>query len=250
MERVAGFADRLDQRRRDAWQTGRDRSADLAEQYRQRYRLPVAPPPAKIVYELITDFVGVELHFDPLPLDRYAQTRWVHGEPTVTINSLTSLMSEVKHVDGVQRVAAFHELMHVMDDGDMARGDMQASMPGLDEPIPIVCYREPNSRHNRTLGEREFRAEEGGRAAAIPIWALERVAPWRELQTLASRRPDREVVGGWPRLFACAEALGVNVTSLIKQLSYEGRLVVVRAERGADKIYVPASFGEVDDGWK
>lgn len=223
---MAGRADWLDRRRRDAWQTGRDRAADLAEQYRQRYKLPAAPAPAVVVYELITDLVGIKLHFDPLPLDRYAQTRWLNGVPLITINSLTGQMPDVRHVEGVQRVAAFHELMHVLDDGDVAHDPLQRAFPGLDEPVPVICYREPSGRRNRSLSEREFRAEEGGRAAAVAIWALEREPAWRELCERAARDPDGEVTSPWPLLFQCADALCVNISALTKQLRYEGRLVV------------------------
>ncbi len=42
-----------------------------------------------IVDELLTDFLGVTLRFDPLPLQVYAQTEWKDSRPVVTVNSLT-----------------------------------------------------------------------------------------------------------------------------------------------------------------
>lgn len=240
--RVANSADWLERARRDAWQTGRDRAADLAEQHRQYYRLPIASPPAKIVYELITDFLGFELHFDPLPLDRYGQTKWKSGKPVITINSLTHRMPGVKHVAGVQHVAALHELMHALDDSDLLVSPLQGALAGLEEPVPIICYREAGRQRRTNPTHREFRAEEGGRAAAISIWALEREPAWREMLKRAADRQDGEVIGGWSLLYACAEAIGVNPPALVKQLTLERRIVRTPAPNGPERIYTPAKF--------
>ena len=241
MRLVATRADWVDRRRRDAWHFGRNVAADLTERYRQRYRLPVAPPPAKVVYELLTDFVGASLSFDPLPPDRFAQTRWVRGVPHVTINSRTDLIEGVKDVEGVQHVACWHELIHVVEDRQEAISEFQQVLPGLDQPAPWICYRDKRNYTHQSLVSREFRAEEAGRAAAISVWALNRLPSWLLLVAAGEADPSREVKGAWPRLYHVAADLGVNISALVKQLEYDGLILIERTGNGGGgRVFVPA----------
>ena len=74
--------------RQEAWAFGRQLRDDLIEQYRQEYAVAVPPPPALIIDELLTDFLQAELRYDPLPMDRFAQTDWPNGRAVVTVNTL------------------------------------------------------------------------------------------------------------------------------------------------------------------
>jgi hypothetical protein len=81
-----------DPMRQEAWDYGRAPGDQLVSQYRAEYGIDLPRPPALIIDELLTDFLGVSLRFDPLPLDTYAQTEWKVGGPVVTVNSLTGKM--------------------------------------------------------------------------------------------------------------------------------------------------------------
>lgn len=52
-------ADFVEARRREAWAAGRALCDDLMFRYRQKYRKDVSPPPAKIVDELLTEFLAL-----------------------------------------------------------------------------------------------------------------------------------------------------------------------------------------------
>ncbi len=244
---MAERADWVAQQRRDAWHFGRNLAADLTERYRQHYRLPQAPVPALIIDELLTDFLGAELHFDPLPPDRFAQTRWIRGNPVVTINSRTDLIEGVKDTEGVQRVASWHEAIHIVEGGDEARSIHERTLPGMGEPAPIICFREPGRRRQTPGISREFRAEEAGRAAACSIWAMERTPAYRELVARAAERPDGEVVRGWPLLYEIAASLHVNISALVTQLTLEDRLVV---EPRGKRLWVPKSMFSRGESWE
>ena len=57
-----------DRLRQEAWDYGRSLRDQLLTQYREEYGEDVPPPPAKIADQLLTDFLGANLRFDPLPL--------------------------------------------------------------------------------------------------------------------------------------------------------------------------------------
>ena len=67
--------------RLEAWHFGKALRNQLVSRYREEYGVDVPPPPALIVDELLTDFMGASLKFDPLPLEIYAQTEWKDGRP-------------------------------------------------------------------------------------------------------------------------------------------------------------------------
>ena len=92
----------VDPLRLEAWNYGRALRNDLVSRFREEYSVDVPRPPALIIDELLTDFMGVSLNFDQLPLDIFAQTEWKDGRPLVTVNSLTGNMTGVKDASGVQ----------------------------------------------------------------------------------------------------------------------------------------------------
>jgi hypothetical protein len=241
-----------EQLRQDAWDYGRALRDQLVDQYREEYGVDVPPPPGLIIDELLTDFLGVALRFDSLPLKVYAQTEWKDGRPVVTVNSLTGKIPGVKDEAGVQNVAKFHEAVHVDRDLPVLKAGPQASLPGF-EPAPrIICYRGAGQRiswdrvrpthgvvDNASL--REFWAEEAGRAAAVSYQALIRSDAFRAFLRLA-QSGSVEVNGErWKLLYQAAEDIGVNISALVKQLEVEGR-IVVHNEGGRQVIYPQPAF--------
>jgi hypothetical protein len=103
----------VDQNRLNVWKYGRTLRDQLLNRYCLEYGIESSPPPALIVDELLTDFLGVVLHYDPLSLDIHAQAEWKNDRPLVTVNALTSHIPGVIDAEGVQNVAKFHEMVHV-----------------------------------------------------------------------------------------------------------------------------------------
>jgi len=145
----------------------------------------IPPPPGLIIDELLTDFLGASLRYDPLSPKVYAQTKWKDGRPLVTVNSLTGKIPGVKDEVGVQNVAKFHEAVHVDRDLPALKAGPQATLPGFEVAPKIVCYRGAGQRKRwdrLPSGQgvidsgslRQFWAEEAGRAAAISYQALAR----------------------------------------------------------------------------
>lgn len=125
-----------------AWAFGRALRDELMDRYREEYGLVDLPAPAFIVDELITDFLSARLRFDPLPVDRYAQTELVDGRLTITVNKLTADIPGVVDVEGVQNVAKFHESIHVVRDADLLRTRQQLGLNGMETAEHIVCFRQ------------------------------------------------------------------------------------------------------------
>ena len=207
-----------------AWTYGRSLFDDLLGRYAAFYDLTELPAPAPIIGELLTQFLGVGYYIDPLPDDRFAQTHTEDGRVIITVNSLTGLIPGVKDVRGVQNVAAFHEGIHVVRNRDLLTPLEHDRLPGLAAPV-MICYRSGPSRDKRYSTVEHF-AEEAGRAAAIPVWALERSRPYQEFVRRGAERSDGHVPDGWKYLYPVSEELGVNITALVKQLQFENRLVI------------------------
>jgi hypothetical protein len=206
--------------RKDAWQYGRDVRDGLIREYEHAYGYP-APAPALICDELITDFLGAILRFDPLPLDRYAETSWEGSQATVVINSLTADIPGVKDARGVENQTKLHETMHVVGDGDLAQQQGQAAFEGFLSAPVIRCYREtPRLRAGTEM--REFWAEEAGRAAAVSFQALARSTAFNAL--IVEEKLDNGTA--WRLLYEAAHDIGINASALVKQLGYEGYLTV------------------------
>ena len=141
-----------DRLRQEAWDYGRSLRDQLLTQYREEYGEDVPPPPAKIADQLLTDFLGANLRFDPLPLNIYAQTEWKDDRPVVTVNSFTGQIPGVKDVEGIQNVAMLHEAVHVERDISELKSGPQLTLPDFGPPTKIVCHRD--FRNWRRPGER------------------------------------------------------------------------------------------------
>ena len=237
--------------RREAWDYGRAFRDRLVAQYREEYGIAEPPAPALIIDELLTDFLDVSLRFDPLPLDTYAQTEWKDGRAVVTVNSLTGKIDGVKDEEGVQNVAKFHEGVHVDRDLPELKPGPQLFMAELGPPPKIVCHRRPSTWNSQggtswtgaggNGSRREFWAEEAGRAAAVSYEALARSHAFRAFIRL--RQSGHPAANGerWRLLYLAAEDIGVNITALVKQLEFEGQ-IIVQKEDGRRVIYPQPAF--------
>jgi len=214
----------VERTRRAAWAYGREFRDGLLAQFKERYGMVDVPPPALIIAELLTDFIGVDLKDDPLALNVYAQAEWSEGTPLVTVNSRINRIKGVKDPEGVKRVAMWHEGIHVVRDIEAIRLGRPGLLPGFEAPPKIVCYRAGPRSVASEVWAREFWAEEAGRAAAVSYPALANSAAFRELLLLAERLGGC-VRQGWPLLYHAARDIGVNSTALVKQLRLEGLIV-------------------------
>jgi len=232
-------------RQREAWAHGRALRDRLLSEHQSEYGLLVPPPPAKVIDEILTEQLKAKLRFDPLPLDRFAETRLVNGEPVVTINSDTASIAGVKDAVGVQNVAKWHEAIHIADHLHVLVAPAQAALEGFGVAPEIVCYRAGGrlrASARDDVAEREFWAEEAGRAAAVSLDALRRTDSFRSLLRAANQSKDY-VRDGWPRLYEAAEAIGVNISALVKQLQFDGFIALVRIS-GKDQIFVQPQLTE------
>ena len=241
---MAGRSDWLRRERQQAWAFGCDLRDSLLRQYQQECGSSTPPPPALIAGELLTDFLGVRLTYDELPLDRYAETRLIDGRPHISINDRIAEMPNVKDADGVANVAKWHEGMHVVRDLSALREGPQGMLPGIEVERKIVCYRTPPSKLTSAIEtNREWFAEEAGRAAAVSLAALKRTDPFQRLMTWRGEMPRAT---GWGLLYAAAEAIGVNISALVTQLGAEG-LIALIPEDGKNRAYVqPALLNQME----
>lgn len=230
----------LQSRRQEAWAFGREQRDRLLREYEQKYHPTQLPPPAIIIRELITDFLDARLRYERLPADRFAETRLEDGRITVVLNDDIGAIAGVKDKDGVGNVALWHESMHVICDSHMLVAPASQQLPGFESPPAIVCYRRAGNRPSPGAKaiEREFWAEEAGRAAAVSHEALQRAEPFRELLRRAARATG-PVRGGFPLLYDAAKAIGVNISALVKQLELEGQVVVERKDGRSDVFVQP-----------
>lgn len=226
--------------RLQAWAYGRDLCGDLMAEYRRQYGLSTPPPPARVAGELITDFLSATLRFDPLPQDRFGETRWEGGRAVVTVNSLTEHIPGVKDAEGVQNVAAMHELIHVVRDKNALQVGPNLPLPGFDPLRRIVCYRRVKA--NARDWHREFWAEEAGRAAAVSNLALRQSRAFQALSKLGGGSPTANAEA-WRLLYETAKDIGVNSSALVKQLRLEGRIVVA-LEEGRNILYVQPTLAD------
>ena len=233
-----------DRLRQEAWDYGRSLRDQLLTQYREEYGEDVPPPPAKIADQLLTDFLGANLRFDPLPLNIYARTEWKDDRPVVTVNSFTGQIPGVKDVEGIQNVAMLHEAVHVERDISELKSGPQLTLPDFGPPTKIVCHRD--FRNWRRPGERfsssgdipesmrEFFAEEAGRAAAVSYQALSRSEAFQGFCRLGDKGTTKDNGEMWRLLNLAAWEIGVNRSALVKQLDLEGRIIV--EQKGGRKI--------------
>jgi hypothetical protein len=235
-------AEFLNRQRREAWAFGRELRDRLLAEYQQRYGLQSLPPPARIIDELLTDFLNVDLRFDPLREDVFAQTEWINGRTVVTVNTLSGHIPGVKDAAGVDNVGKWHETIHIVRDLHVVRTAPTLMLPGFEAPPTVTCRRGLRRSLSPECAAREFWAEEAGRAAAVSFQALARSESFRELCEIASNVTG-PVPGGFPLLYQAAKDIGVNITSLVKQLTLEGR-IEVREESGRRTVHVQPSLTE------
>jgi hypothetical protein len=238
-------ADWIHAKRQRAWAFGREERDRLLAEFQERYRLPVTPAPAKIIDELLTDFMQVRLRYRSLPPDRFAHTTIEEGAIVVSVSDDIRTIPGVKDAEGTANVAKWHEAVHALRDVEMLQRPSSMMLPGFESEPEIVCSRAAGKRVARwdEQAEREFWAEEAGRAAAVSLPALQRTNPFIELihRAWSASGPVR---GGFPLLYASAEAIGVNISALVKQLQFEG-LIVVQKERGRSEVLVQPALLEV-----
>jgi hypothetical protein len=224
-EAVAPRGSWLQDRREAAWAFGREQRDRLLQEYAQKYG-QVDAPPAKLVHTLVPEFLQAKLEFAPLPPDRFAETRLEGGRPVVLVNSDIAEIDGVRDAEGVENVALWHECIHLVRDIAALVRPATVPLPGFDEPYAIVCYRGAGRASGSSQQvEQEFWAEEAGRAAAVSIEALRQTDAFCRLLQDA-RRASGPVRHAWPLLYQSASAIGVNISALIKQLTYEGLIVV------------------------
>jgi len=195
----------------------------------ERNRLKHRPFLKNVIDDLLENVQGVRLREEVLPLDTYAQTEFVAGRVEVSINSRISDVPGVKDPGGVAYVAKWHESIHVEFDtnldGARQAGD-QECLPGLvgEAPRTIACRRVEGGFDDRLA--MEFRAENAGLAAAIAIQDLERCEPYLEFKQVSADGGDISSPG-WGLLYDIAEAIGVNISALVKYFSQHGVLSVI-----------------------
>jgi hypothetical protein len=223
MKATTQRADFVAQRRQEAWAYGRELRDQLMRAYALAYSPSTLPPPAKIIDELLRDFLEVGLHYDPLPLSTFAKTEWRDYKAVVTVNSLTSEIRGVKDALGVQNVAKWHEAIHCHRDQGILRADQPMLLEGFAAPRVIACYRGGAQSWSPEHRAREFFAEEAGRAAAVSYFALSQTPSFQHLVREASRL---ENATAWRLLYKAAREIGVNVSAVVTQLKFEGWIQV------------------------
>jgi hypothetical protein len=220
-------AEFLDVQRHEACAAGRALRDDLLGRYCAKYNKDIPPPPALIVDELLTEFLGVSLEVVPLDLKVFAETEWLPNETIVRVNSLTERIPGVKDPVGVQNVAKWHEGIHVVEHAPGANGQQQLLLDT--EPPMLICRRGEPADRSSAQAARELRAEEAGRAAAVSFFHLRRSAAFQELMSRNASQPNGR---NWACLYRAAEDIGVNSSALVTQLQLEGYLAIeVVAER-------------------
>lgn len=210
-------AEFIDANRREAWALGRAIRDDLLSKYCVKYHKDTPPPPATIVNELLTEFLGVELEFVPMNLNVFAETEWFPHVTVVRVNSRTREIHGVKDALGVQAVAEWHEGIHVLEHAPGSNGQQQLLLD-LEHPR-VTCRRGKPSDFSSTQAAREFLAEEAGRAAAVSFFHLWRSAAFQELMGNHPCLPNRE---RWDLLYQAADDIGINSSALVRQLQLEG----------------------------
>lgn len=160
----------------------------------------------------------------------------------VRVNTLTAQIPGVKDAEGVQNVGKWHEVVHVVRDLDALKVAPQSCLPGFEAGPVIACHRSVKRAGPPGESQREFWAEEAGRAAAVSLPALARSEAFQRLWR-PGRRSSGPSVEAWPLLYRAAEDIGTNISALVKQLTLEGLIVLVRQE-GREQVYVQPALAE------
>ncbi len=163
----------------------------------------------------------------------------------MTLNSLTARIPGVKDAVGVQNVAKWHEIAHVVRDLHELRVGDQGAFPGMMPGGRISCPREAGMRESSATFLREFFAEEAGRAAAVSGVALTQSDAFMQFVRLANLGLGTSPKT-WPLLYRAATDIGVNISALVRQLELQGYVITAR-ENGRNVLYAQASIENVLD---
>ena len=131
-------------------------------------------------------------------------------------------------VQGVENLSKFHEGIHVARDLHILKSSSQAVFPGFETPKRFRCYRSATRKSYPSSEEwkREFWAEEAGRAAAVCHGALAQSEAFRALTKFTNLHSSASNAESWRLLYQAARDIGVNPTSLVKQLRLEGWITI------------------------
>jgi hypothetical protein len=190
-----------------------------------QYQLTERPMLKDIIEDIITDVQEARLLRGVLSLDTFAQTERVGERLEVTLNVRIPQMERVNDPALVEHVALWHEDIHIEVDFPASPppelGAIQLSLPDMNPPPPhlIMCRRRTSGFGPET--EREFRAENAALAAAIAEPDLYRCEAFLRFQPLAERGGE---LGsrGWRLLYEITESIGVNISALVRYLTYRG----------------------------
>ena len=192
-----------------------------------------------IVDELIEDCQDARLVTGILRLDRFAQTELDRGRVVVTINSRIAEIPGVKDAAGVAYAAKWHESIHVDQHMTPPPGALQREQLPLFDETPdyrlIVCRATGRSR---ALPPIEVFAETAGLAAAIAEADLLRCPDFLRFRSLAEHGGDLGGLG-WRLLYRCAEAIGVNISALVRYFE-QRRLCRVERSGGTSRLVADA----------
>jgi hypothetical protein len=218
--------------RDDAWAFGIAHRERLVRRYMETHGLNERPFLKEIVDELIEEIQEARLIEGVLPLDRFAQTERDRGRVIVTVNSRIAEIPGVKDAAGVAYAAKWHESIHVDRDMTPSSGASDGQQLSFFNEAPdyhlIVCRA---VGRGRTLPPIEVFAETAGLAASIAEADLLRCPPFLRFRALAEQGGD---LGGrgWQFLYRCAEAIGVNISALVRYFEQRG---LCRVERSGGK---------------
>jgi hypothetical protein len=218
--------------RDDAWAFGIAHRERLVRRYIETRGLDTRPFLKDIVDELIEEIQEARLIEGVLPLDRFAQTERDRGRVVVTVNSRIAEIPGVKDAAGVAYAAKWHESIHVDQHMTPAPDDRDGQQLPLFGDTPdhrlIVCRAVGRGRR---LPPIEVFAETAGLAAAIAEADLLRCSHFLRFRALAEQGGD---LGGrgWQFLYRCAEAIGVNISALVRYFEQRG---LCRVERSGGK---------------
>lgn len=226
-------------RRADAFALGTELRERAVAVYMAQYQLSERPMLKDIIEDIIIDVQKARLLRGVLSLDTFAQTERVGERLEVTINTRIAEMERVKNPTPVEHVALWHEDIHIDVDFPAAPpaelGAIQLSLPDMELPRPqlIMCRRGPFGFGPEA--EREFRAENAALAAAIAGPDLVRCEAFLSFENLAQRGGELGSQG-WLLLYEVAECIGVNVSALVRYLTYRG-LIHVEADGERQRLY-------------
>jgi hypothetical protein len=223
-----------DRKQADAFALGVEVRERAVAAYMAQNQLTERPMLKDIIEDIITEVHGARLLRGVLALDTFAQTERVGERLEVTLNTRIAEMQRVKDPKLIEHVALWHEDIHIeVDFVEAPRLDGEAVQLSLPEMVPappqlIMCRRGPAGFGPEAI--REFRAENAALAASIAGPDLARCDAFLPFQALAEQGGE---LGsrGWRLLYHISETIGVNISALVRFLTYRG---LVRVDRDGE----------------